>query len=305
MLAGTSPHTSDAAESAAGFYLLGSHGNFAALVPPPGFYIEYDQIIYTTSEGANVPQGGRLHVDLDATAILPFVTGIWAPDDVEVAGMRPYFSLSIVSGWKHTSASAELTGPGGMVFKTNTEESDYLLGDPVAAVGLGGGTGPFFWSGLVSVNIPIGDYEKGRSTNVSFNRWGVDTTLSLTWFDQPSGWEISTATGLTFNGENPTTSYDTGTEWHIEAAFSKSFASGLQLGFAGYHYDQITGDSGSGAVLGGFEGRVTGVGPTIGYTLDIGATPVTIKARYFHEFGAKNRFAGEVVYLTLAAPIQF
>ena len=48
--------------------------------------------------------------------------------------------------------------------------------------------------------------------------------------------------------------------------FSKQFAAELM----GYHYQQITGDSGPGATLGSFEGRVTGLGPDITYTLMCG-----------------------------------
>ena len=35
----------------------------------------------------------------------------------------------------------------------------------------------------------------------------------------------------------------------------------------GYHYQQVTGDSGAGAALGSFEGRVSGIAPDIVYTL--------------------------------------
>ncbi|WP_245445151.1 transporter [Pseudaminobacter soli (ex Li et al. 2025)] len=38
----------------------------------------------------------------------------------------------------------------------------------------------------------------------------------------------------------------------------------LQLGVVGYAYQQLSGDSGQGAVLGPFESRVFGIGPEIG-----------------------------------------
>ena len=60
----------------------------------------------------------------------------------------------------------------------------------------------------------------------------------------------------------------------------------------GYAYKQITGDSGSGAVLGDFEGQVFALGPALDYTFQIGQTPVVTNLRYFYEFDVENRTAG-------------
>jgi hypothetical protein len=49
----------------------------------------------------------------------------------------------------------------------------------------------------------------------------------------------------------------------------------LPLGVAAYNYDQVTGDSGAGATLGDFEGRVTAVGPVATYSFTLGKLPVT------------------------------
>ena len=43
----------------------------------------------------------------------------------------------------------------------------------------------------------------------------------------------------------------------------------LQVGAFGYIYDQITGDSGSGAKLGLFQSRVIGIGPQVGYLFPV------------------------------------
>jgi hypothetical protein len=45
------------------------------------------------------------------------------------------------------------------------------------------------------------------------------------------------------------------------------------LGFVGYHYEQITGDSGAGATLGDFKGRVTAVGANIQKYLRVRQSP--------------------------------
>jgi hypothetical protein len=72
---------------------------------------------------------------------------------------------------------------------------------------------------------------------------------------------IVSAAGFTFNWENPDTDYTTGTEFHIEWALVQHLSKTLAVGIAGYHHQQVTGDSGAGATLGDFKGRVTALGP--------------------------------------------
>jgi hypothetical protein len=49
-----------AAEGGVGFYLLGSRGPRAGVVPPPGFYVQNDFYVYSGSAGADrdLPIGG-------------------------------------------------------------------------------------------------------------------------------------------------------------------------------------------------------------------------------------------------------
>jgi len=60
--------------------------------------------------------------------------------------------------------------------------------------------------------------------------------------------------------ENTATNYKTGDEFHFEWAIGREIATGFVLGIVGYDYRQITGDTGSGATLGPFKGRVDAVG---------------------------------------------
>lgn len=295
----------DGAEGGIGFYLLGQRGSFAAILPPPGTYLQADAYGFSGRQQANIPQGGRLDLDLEADAFLPLVSGIWAPEGVEVGPARPYFGVTFVSGYKRVSLDAELTGPGGDTISGARETSDFLIGDPVVSAGLGGGTGPWFWTGTLAVNVPIGDYELGRPTNIAFNRWAGDLTGAVTWLDEATGREASFAIGYTVNGENDATDYTTGDELHVEAAASQTFASGWTLGLGGYHYQQVTADSGQSALLGDFKGRVTGVGPAVAYTGSLGATPITWRLRYFYEFNEENRIPGSVLFLSASAPLSF
>nr|WP_234793168.1 transporter [Ensifer adhaerens] len=77
--------------------------------------------------------------------------------------------------------------------------------------------------------------------------------------------DLSGAAGFTFNGENPATDYRTGTEFHAEWAVTRHFGQEFSTGVAGYFYQQVTGDSGPGASLGDFKGRIAAIGGTMGY----------------------------------------
>jgi hypothetical protein len=59
---------------------------------------------------------------------------------------------------------------------------------------------------------------------------------------------------------------------------------------------QTTADSGPGATLGSNESRVYGAGPILTYSLGAGTpTPLTLVAKWYHEFGAVNTLEGDTV----------
>jgi hypothetical protein len=139
--------------------------------------------------------------------------------------------------------------------------------------------------------------------NLGFNRWAADLTAAVTWLDPKTGFEVSVAPGFTFNGENPDTNYRTGTEFHLEAAVMQHFSEAFAIGVAGYHYKQVTADSGRGALLGSFKGEVSAIGPNVTYNFEVGGVPVFTSVRWLTEFGAKNRLEGDTGFLTVTVPI--
>jgi hypothetical protein len=77
---------------------------------------------------------------------------------------------------------------------------------------------------------------------------------------------------------------------------------GLEIGLVGYYYDQVTDDRGPAtAFLGGFQGRVFGYGPFLGWLFKLGEKQAGISARWYHETGARNRLEGDtgIVSFTL------
>ena len=79
--------------------------------------------------------------------------------------------------------------------------------------------------------------------------------------------------------------------------FSEQFSAGIN----GYYYNQITDDSGTAPSP--FKGEVWAIGPAINWNFQVGQVPVSLKAKYFHEFDAVNRLEGESVFVQLAIPL--
>ncbi len=175
---------------------------------------------------------------------------------------------------------------------------------PVLNALLGWHQGNWHWNVGALLNIPVGPWDTDSISNLSFHRWALDTTGAVTWLDPARGHEVSVAAGFTFNWENPATDYETGTEFHVEWALIQHFSKTFTLGVAGYHYQQVTGDSGSGAKLGSFEGEVTALGPVMTYTFVCGKIPVSTQLEYMHEFDVVNRAEGDMGLLNISMPLS-
>ncbi|MGL5626180.1 MAG: transporter [Candidatus Rhabdochlamydia sp.] len=102
---------------------------------------------------------------------------------------------------------------------------------------------------------------------------------------------------------NKKTHYKTGGEFHTELFLGKSMGKNLQIGLVSYLYHQMTEDSGKGALLGSFKGRVMGMGPLILYSFKLCNTPVSVNARYYKEFDVLHRLKGDSVFITFAFPL--
>jgi hypothetical protein len=151
--------------------------------------------------------------------------------------------------------------------------------------------------------VPAGDYAPDTLGIVSLNRPSVDVKGAYTWLDMKTGTELSVALGATFNMANTATNYTSGTELHLEFAWQQHLPNGISFGVGGYYYQQVSGDSGSGAILGSFEGRVAALGPMIGYAFKVGETPLNLSARWFEEFDVTNRMTGHSIFATLTVPL--
>jgi hypothetical protein len=309
------------AENAAGFYLLGSKGAMAGYVPPPGRYFS-DLNYYYSGDAAGSAAVGRAlrrlgnltieaEVELEGSAYInaPIVTWI-APG--KVAGGNVGFGIMVPYGWKEVNVDldvlATLTLPSGTTLQAGQrfalEDSSTRFGDPVLNALIGWHQGNWHWNISTLLNVPVGPWDTDSVSNLAFNHWALDTSAGVTWLDAARGHEVSVTAGFTFNWENPATDYRTGTEFHVEWALMQHLSKALSLGVGGYHYRQVSGDTGAGASVGSFEGRVSALGPVMTYGFALGRIPVRTELKWMHEFGAKNRLAGDAGLLTVSVPLS-
>jgi hypothetical protein len=316
-----------AAEEGKSVYLLGAAASMAGMTPPPGAYFSSltylfdgrasgDAALSRTlgQAGDQLPPFGVLRTDaslkLRAKVALNVFSLMYVAPETILGG---HFGVGVLApvGYQtvdvNMTALTNLTLPDGTTLQNgrtfSISDNTFAFGDPLALAFIGWNSGFFHWKLTGMVNVPVGSYAKANLVNMGFNRWAADVTGSMTYLNTENGFELSLAPGITFNGENPATNYKSGTEFHVEGAAMKHLTKTFALGVAGYHYQQISGDSGSGAVLGSFKGRVSALGPNLTYNFQVGKTPVLTSVRFLHEFNVKNRLAGNVGLFTLTIPL--
>jgi hypothetical protein len=183
-----------------------------------------------------------------------------------------------------------------------TREGDYSgVGDLVLTpLILGWHSEYFHVLGLTNVYAPVGSYNTNRILNIGLSRWAVEPNIGVTFVHPKYGQEVSVFMGYTVNFQNPATDYTTGNEFHLEYFIGQHLPKGFALGLAGYYYQQVTGDSGSGAQLGPFKGTAVAVGPCLTYNTKIAGHMVGLNVRYYNELYVKNRLDGQSLFVTLS-----
>nr|WP_317893749.1 transporter [uncultured Sphingomonas sp.] len=293
-------------ENGASLYLLGSGGPGAAVSPPlPGVYLDNIIMVYDASSHASrdLTIGGNVVADVDSTVAANFTTLLWVPS-TNVLGGTLTVGGTLPVGAPMIDASAVLTGPRGRQLGVRTHDSALMVGDPIATAMMGWKSGNMHYAVSGMLNVPVGHYRVGRLANIAFHRWAGDVSVAATWLDPKTGWDISGKVGFTFNGHNEDTDYNSGNDFHAELAAEKKLSSKFSLGAQGYYFQQVSDDTGAGAKLGAYRGRVLAAGGTLAYDTVLGRSPATIRLQVLQEFDAKNRVEGTNFMLSLSLPLH-
>lgn len=296
-----------AVEGGKSLYLLGKRGPVAGLIPKPGSYVTNDLYYYNGDSDQEFPIAGLLNEGISAEAIVNVLQATWITDTsfgngrLAIGGVVPYGHVKL-------EADATATTPGDTTLGAGVSDSLTAFGDLALAASLGWRKrdGDLFRAGSIysTVFVPVGSFKEGRLANMGANRWGLDVGTAFTLGNFKKGREFSGVLGITFNGENDDTDYDSGHEAHLELSYKQHLPSGFSAGIVGYYSKQFTSDSGGPKVLGDFKSRVGGIGPEMAYQFKAAGRSMNLDLRWYHEFNAKNRVEGDAVFLTLSVPLQ-
>jgi len=293
-----------AEEGGAGHHVPGGKSTLIDLLPTqPGWVVEAMYLHYDGDAKANtnLPVAGLLTLGLDATSNAMMVGGFYTFEPqvfgayYSVGGFLPYAWVDVNAqvrvGQAFVQQSSSTSGIGDitlmpllMAWDLDCWQVDFML--PIYA--------------------PTGDYEVGRLANPGLNHWTFDPTISAGYSNEQTGFNFAINSGFAFSTENKDTNYRNGTLFHIDASVQQMLPLGpgfLGIGVEAFYIDQISGDSGSGAPAGGFEGKTAGLGPVLSYILPVGDNTFVAEARWLHEFDTTRRLEGD--YFWLKAVYQF
>lgn len=311
-------------ETGSGHYTPGAFGYLAGVIPPrPGAYFSSFQCYYNASahDDRFFPIGGKVRSGVKTELFAQILDGLWVTG-TKIFGGRLASTVMVPLMYLDNTALSATNSRVNI-----TEGTNFNLGDLyVAPVILGWDKGDFHWSVMGGIYAPSGEWQLGQLAPIGKNYWSLEPSLGFTYLSAKSGWEVSTRQGADFNSRNQATDYQSGIDYHLdwvlakhvmrpvfpappaahlrgqkEQADGKAEEDGdarkavlmdVAPGIGGYWYYQLTDDTGSGAVLGPFKGRVLAIGPTLLGTANFAGRPLAFQLKVLREFYAEHRLLG-------------
>jgi hypothetical protein len=298
------PLSAHAEEGGGGHYMPGAAASFIDTLPPkPGLAIANFFNYYDGSASVSKqlpPYGGLITAGLDATAYSDTVIALYKTPLKLLGG---YYAVGVALPFVWLEAKGEVTGPLGNTFTKRDKASG--IGDITLY--------PFMlaWTGFkgdlksdvrLGIYAPTGDYDMGKLANVGKNYWTFEPMISLSYISSKIGLELSAFAGMDFNTENHKTDYQTGTQFHLDLTVAEHlplFGGVIGVGANFFYYQQISGDSGSGATLGDLKGRTVGIGPVLSYAMKIWKKDLVAEVKWLPEIDVKNRLEGDYIWFKL------
>jgi hypothetical protein len=265
----------------------------------PGWFLKPMYLYYKGSFSAQLPTAAGLAGDVDATTNTVALAGGYTFGQTILGGAHYTFAAALPYIW--VDISGNLATPRGIKRVQNSVSG---LGDlTVLPVMLAWKFGDWQLDGLLPIYAPTGSYEKGRLGNTGLNYWTFDPIVGVIYSHKASGFNAMLHAGYAINTENTDTNYKSGDLLHLEGVIQQFLPVGsgiLSLGVEGFYFDQITGDSGSGAKLGDFKGQTYGLGPVLGYVLPLeNKQSLTFELKWLNELETKRRLEGDFVWFKM------
>ncbi len=283
-----------AAEGAFCHYLPGANIDIFLAVPPEPGFLAANTFWYQSGHVGETVLDGRVDLNLDISNFLNLTVLTYTLEQPILGGR---YTAGVLVPFGNVDLDATLIGPFGGRYPTSASSFDI---SDIALIPFQMNWAIGRWSFKLSEVIvaPTGGYNESELVNLGRNYWSFDTVTAVTWFDPEKGAEVSIQPGLMLNTKNSATDYLTGTEFHLDFTLNQFLSPSFALGIRGYYYQQITGDSGSGAILGDYKSESFGAGPGFVWIPKFGGGQLTVLGKWIHDFNAENRFESEYVTLT-------
>jgi hypothetical protein len=292
-------HPTVAEEGGSGHYQPGSMASFADGVPlDETFIVRYNFLMWDASADATrtIPIANLLTLGADIESYANGITMLWRPPFGEINDCWSY-AMSATIPYVDLDITANVTTPVlGTVNDSISGIGDIVIMPVMLNQNI---NDDFNINYRLGVYAPTGLYEVGRLANTGKNYWTLEPTVGFMYFGKKNGREASLFLGGDYNFENPDTDYQTGVQVHADGTLAQHFPlwGGLVgVGVNAYWYEQVEGDSGSGATFGDFKARTAGLGPVLSYVSKIGDVDVIGELKWLHEFETKNRPEGDYVW---------
>jgi len=292
-----------AEEGAGGHYMPGATASFIDALPGKPSFVAANLFTYyngSASASRAFEFGGQIVADVHATAYADTIVGLYQTP-VQLLGGN--YAAGIAIPFVSLEVKGVVTPPIGLAFTKRDTASG--LGDIMLLPFMLGWTNAMDLKYDVRLGIyaPSGDYEVGKLANAGRNYWTFEPGVSVNWLSTKIGTEVSVFTGLDFNTKNEDTDYQSGTSFHLEGTLAQHLPlvklGVIGVGANGFLYQQISGDSGSGATLGDFEGRTAGVGPVISFITKVGKVDLAAEVKWLPELNVQKRLKGDIIWFKL------
>lgn len=307
--------TTLADENGISFWIPGHFGSLAAAPTVPGWSLGVVGYHTSVEASGNVAAARQIQIgQVPATANVNLNATLNARGDLAfiaptytfatpVLGGQLAVGVTGVVGRLSTSLAGTLTTQVGPIVATREgvlSDSLTSVGDLYPMVSLAWHQGVHNWMVYGMGDVPVGDYDSRRLSNIGIGHGAIDMGAGYTYLNPTTGIEFSGVGGFTYNLKNTTTNYQNGIDFHFDWGASHFLSKQLFVGMVGYAYQQITDDFGAAPFLGGFKSRVFGIGPQLGYLFPIGDKQGYLNFKGYREFAAENRPEGWNVWLTFA-----
>jgi|SRR5579863_3919963 len=292
----TSSPPAIASEYGVSTYRPGLSDLFAGYLIAPGGTLTKTMFLFQDARENVTTQDGRFSV---STHTLSYTLALFAVHATRFSLLGTHWAFGTIVQVRLADQRLH-AGPRGL---PSPQQSSTVagLGDLIVLpLILNWNFGQFHLVGAFAFYAPTGSYDADRIISIGDNRWAIEPDIGMTWMDEKTGREASLFAGYTVNTENTATHYLSGQEFHADFILAQHLADQRIIGIAGYALQQTTPDSGRGAVLGPFKGRVLGLGPLVAQAFQLDEHSINLSFKYIFEFAAQNRSTGDELWLTAA-----